>query len=205
MTLIAGILSRRNRPLPESACANLAQSISRNPVDEVKAFRDRTSYFTKVDIGALGEPGFYVDSSGAFSLLAGEPLLANGGSTRRSSRLQDLTAIHEQGLRNNWDVLRDADGTFCMVHYGPESGTLALVTDKLGIRPLYYWLDDDLIVFASALRILEECPLVPKRMDLRAVTEMVGLDAPLADRTPYAGIFLLKAAEVVQITNGKRS
>ena len=86
-----------------------------------------------------------------------------------------------------------------------ESGTLTLVADKLGIRPLYYWMDDESVVFASALRILEECPLVPKKMDLRAVTEMVGLDAPLADRTPYAGISLLKPAEVVQMTNGKMS
>ena len=211
MTLIAGILSRRNRSLPDSACANLAQSISRSPGDEVKAFRDRTSYFAKVDIGAFGERGFYVDSSGAFSLLAGEPLLSDRDSltkrdsTPRSSRLRDLITIHEQGLRNNWDVLREADGTFCMVHYQPESGTLALVADKLGIRPLYYWLDDDLVVFASVLRILEECPLVPKKMDLRAVTEMVGLDAPLADRTPYAGISLLKPAEVVEVAKGKIS
>lgn len=205
MTLIAGILSRRNWPLPDSACANLAQAISRNPADEVKAFRDRTSYFAKVDIGAFGEPGLYVDQTGAFSLLAGEPLLANRESTPHRSRLQDLTEIHEQGLRNNWDVLRAADGTFCMVHYQPESGTLALIADKLGVRPLYYWLDDDLVVFASALRILEECPLVPKKMDLRAVTEMVGLDYPLADRTPYAGISLLKPAEVLQVAKGKIS
>jgi asparagine synthase (glutamine-hydrolysing) len=38
-------------------------------------------------------------------------------------------------------------------------------------------------------------------MDLRAVTEVVALGAPLADRTPYAGICLLKGAEIVQVTN----
>jgi asparagine synthase (glutamine-hydrolysing) len=209
MTLLAGILSRRNRPLPDSVCASLAQSISREGTDEVKSFSGRSSCFAKVDIGAFGESGIYVDSAGALSLLAGEALLSNPetnhGSVLSSSRLQDLTTIHEQGLRNNWDVLSDADGTFCIVHYQPESDTLTLVADKLGIRPLYYWLDDDLVVFASALRILEECPLVPKKMDLRAVTEMVGLDYPLADRTPYAGIALLKPAEVLQVAMGKIS
>jgi len=70
------------------------------------------------------------------------------------------------------------------------------MADKLGIRPLYFWADDDVIVFASALRILEELPLVPKQMDLRAVTELVGLGAPLADRTPYSGISLLRAARL---------
>ena len=102
-------------------------------------------------------------------------------------------------------MLNGADGTFSIVHYQPATAALTLTTDKLGIRPIYYWLDDDLIVFASALRILEECSLVPKKMDLRAVTEIVGLDSPLADRTPYSGISLLKPAEVLQVSKEKIS
>jgi asparagine synthetase B (glutamine-hydrolysing) len=199
MTLIAGIFSRNDRPLTDLACASLRQAISRNPVDEVKTFRDRRSYFVKVDIGAFGEPGVFMDAGGALSLLAGEPLLGNRDTS--SNRLQDLTTIHEQCLQNNSNILREADGTFCIVHYQPRTGTVSLIADKLGIRPLYFWVDDNLVVFASALRILEDFPLVPKRMDLRAVTEIAALGAPLADRTPYAGISLLKAAEIVKVTN----
>jgi asparagine synthase (glutamine-hydrolysing) len=199
MTLIAGIFSRNDRPLADSACASLRQAISRCPADEVKAFRDHRSYFAKVDIEAFREPGVFIDASGALSLLAGEPLLGNRDIS--SNRLKDLTAIHEQCLQNNSNILRKADGTFCVVHYQPHTGTLTLIADKLGLRPLYFWIDDNLVVFASAMRILEEFPLVPKRMDLRAVTEIVALGMPLADRTPYAGIYLLKAAEIVNVTN----
>lgn len=205
MTLIAGILSRNDRPLADSACASLQQLISRNPTDEVKTFRDHRSYFAKVDIGAFRSPGFFMDASGALSLLAGEPLLRDRATSARANRLQDLTAIHEQALNNNWDVLRETDGTFCMVHYQPQTGTLSLVADKVGVRPLYFWLDDELVVFASALRILEELSFVPKRMDLRAVTEVVALGTPLADRTPYASISLLKSAEIVLITSERTS
>jgi len=201
MTLIAGILSRNNQPLPDSACARLSQSISRNPADEVKVFKDHSSFFAKVDVGTFGEPGFIVDQSGALSLMAGEPLLANREAATVSNRQHDLAVVHDQCLKGNWDVLREADGTFCMVHYEPQTRSLSLMADKLGIRPLYFWADDDVIVFASALRILEELPLVPKQMDLRAVTELVGLGAPLADRTPYSGISLLRAGEIVRITN----
>jgi hypothetical protein len=199
MTLIAGMFSRHDRPLADSACARLQQAISRNPADEVRVFRDRRSCFAKVDLEAFREPGLFVDPSGALSLLAGEPLLGNHGIP--SNRLQDLTRIHEQCLKNDSSILREADGTFCVVHYQPQTATLSLIADKLGIRPLYFWMDDNLVVFASALRILEEFPLVPKKMDLRAVTEIVALGAPLADRTPYDGIHLLKAAEIVQVTS----
>lgn len=199
MTLIAGIISRNDRPLADAACASLRQAISRNPADQINAFRDRRSYFAKVDIEAFREPGFFIDASGALSLLAGEPLLSNRDLP--SNRLQDLTAIHEQCLQNDSNILRAADGTFCVVHYQPQTSTLSLIADKLGIRPLYFWMDDNLVIFASALRILERLSFVPKRMDLRAVTEEVALGAPLSDRTPYAGITLLKAAEIVKVTN----
>ncbi len=99
MTLIAGIFNRKGRPLADSACASLRQAISRNPADEVEIFSDHRSYFAKLDIGAFREPGFFRDSKGALSLLAGETLLGNSGIS--SNRLQDLTGIHEQALKAN--------------------------------------------------------------------------------------------------------
>ncbi len=205
MTLIAGILSRNNRPVSDAACASLRESLSRNPADEVSAFRDRSSYFAKVDIGAFGEPGVFKDSGGAISFVAGEPLLAPRDAKFSSNRLRDLTAIHEQCLKNSKDILRAAEGTFCVVHYQPQSRKFLLIADKLGVRPLYYWIGDEVIVFANALRILEENPLVPKQMNLRAVTEIVGLGFPLGDRTPYTDISLLKPGEILEITSARVS
>ena len=59
------------------------------------SFRDHRSYLAKVDIGAFGESGYFVDSAGAFSLLTGEPLLANHDG-ELPNRQQDLKTIHEQ-------------------------------------------------------------------------------------------------------------
>jgi asparagine synthase (glutamine-hydrolysing) len=198
MSLIAGILNRHDHPLPDSISSSLAQSISRNPADEVTEFRYTNAFFARVDFGAFGVPGVLTDQQGALSLLTGEALLRD--SVRDSNRQKELRILHDRCLLNNRDVFKSADGTFSFVHYQPQTETLTLVADKLGVRPLYFWIDDELVVFASTLRVLEECPLVPKQMDLRAVTEMVGLGAPLGDRTPYLGIRLLKAGEIVEIT-----
>ncbi len=199
MTLIAGIFSRNDQPPAYSDCESLLQLISRNSADEVKTFKDRRSFFASVDIGAFCEQGSFTDPNGAVSLLAGEPLLGNGAS----GCLHDLALIHKHALTENWSSLREAEGTFCLVHYQPQTGTLSLVADKLGIRPLYFWIDAERVVFATALRVLEGLSSLPKKMDLRAVTEVVALGAPLADRTPYSGICLLKPAEIVQITDSK--
>jgi asparagine synthase (glutamine-hydrolysing) len=196
MTLMAGIVSRTDRPLETAVCRELARSISRNPHDQVIEFRDRFSYFAKIDIGAFGTRGIFEGENAALSLLTGEPILAN----ESADRFEDLAVIHSECLTGNWDVLRDTRGTFSLAHYVPRSRTLSLISDKLGVRPLYFWIDDDCVVFASALRILEALAPVPKKMDLRAVTEMAALGAPLSDRTAYEGVSFLTAGHVLQVS-----
>jgi len=204
MSLVAGIFNRHNRPVPDSTCLSLARLISRNPTDEVTWFGGANAYFVKIDIGAFAESGSFADESGALSLLTGEPLLRDVPA-RDSNRQQELRILHDKCRQGTWDVFKRADGTFCFVHYQPQTGALTLVTDKLGVRPLYLWMDDEWVVFASTLRVIEECPLVPKKLDVRAVTEMVGLGAPLSDRTPYAGVRLLRCGEIVEISRDTTS
>ncbi|MBC7899302.1 MAG: hypothetical protein H7070_04550 [Saprospiraceae bacterium] len=199
MTLIAGIISRDpNSPVSVSSAESLKDLISRNLSDEPIVFQDKHSYMLKVDIGAYGETAHTVDEDGTLTLLAGEPLLSDEGG--RKSRQADVDSIHNGFIRRDREVLTKAQGVFCAAHYHSSTGTLYLVADKLGLRPIYYWVDDEYVVFASALRILEEFAEIPKKMDLRAVTEIVGLSYPLSDRTPYANIFRIKAAEIVEIS-----
>jgi hypothetical protein len=200
MTLIAGILSRGHHPLPASACDALRQLISRTRSDEVLVFKDERSYLLKVDIGVYGERAHKLDETGALTLLAGEPLLSLDEESAWQSREADVALIHECCKDRRLDVLERAQGVFCAAHYEPVTGALKLIADKLCLRPLYYWMDERYVVFASALRILEGLALIPKTMDVRAVTEIAALGYPLGSRTPYANICLLKAAEVVEIT-----
>jgi hypothetical protein len=199
------MVSRNDRSIPDSACESLRQSISRHGDDVVSDYQDERSYFAKVDIGAFREPGLIAESNGALSLLAGEPLITLGAEASWQSRQRDLELIHEELKRGDREILRRAEGTFCAANYQPSSGTLLLITDKLGIRPLYYWEDENYFAFASALRVLENLPLIAKQIDLRAVTEIVALGFPLADRTPRANISALKSAEILEVTKSRIS
>ncbi|HEV3467909.1 MAG TPA: asparagine synthase-related protein [Pyrinomonadaceae bacterium] len=201
MTILAGILSRREgRGVPDSARADLRRAITRHPSDEVEEFGDGASCLLKVDVGAYGEPASHRDAAGRVSLLAGEALLSSGEADAPwRTRTEDLARLHEAWAGGRWDELRAADGTFCAAHYDPAARRLSLVADKLSLRPLYYWVGEEFAVFASALRVLEALPLVPKEMDLRAVTEMASIGLPLGTRTPYAGVSLLRAGEVLHV------
>ncbi len=201
MTIIAGIFARDpSVRIPHSAIASLRSHISRDPSDTVQAYADPRVLLLKVDIGAYGDSGWVEDDAGRVSLLAGEPLLAGHDSSHHPSRSADLGLLHWKGSTGDWTPLASARGVFCAAHYSPEAHRLTLVTDKLGIRALYFWLDQHYAVFASALRILERVPLVPKVMDLRGVTEEITLGVPLGSRTAFLGIEAIAPAEVVQIS-----
>lgn len=194
MSIIAGIYCRQaNVQIPDSIRESLRRLISRDTTDKVLEFGDERTFFVKVDIGAFAGSGHYEDDRG-FAVLAGEPLLKSGVQGRQSDLCQ-IAAGFEAG---RFDVLRSARGVFCIADYRAQSGVLSLATDKLGIRPLYYTVKDNYVIFSSALRVLEQLSDVPKTMNLRAVTEIAALGYALADRTPYSDISVLKAGEMLQ-------
>jgi asparagine synthase (glutamine-hydrolysing) len=199
MSLMAGIFSRDPAGrVSESARAALRRLISRRE-GNVRAYEDARACLLKVDVGAYGEEAFVEDGEGV-SMLAGEPLLDVGGGDSSHGRARDLELLHVEWKRGGRSLLSKASGAFCAVHYDRRSGSLGLFADKLCVRPLYFWADERHAVFATALRVFEGLDLVPKRLDLRAVTEQVALGAPLSDRTPYVGVLLLKAAEAVDVS-----
>jgi hypothetical protein len=201
MSILAGILNRRRDvPLAISLCDELSRLVSRDARDDVLAFRDRNVALFKVDVGAYGEPGHRFHGSGSVSMLAGEPLLDLGLDPGSGDRASDLERLHDAFDRQDWALFAKTQGVYCAVHYDPGSATASLVADRLAIRPLYYWMGQDYVVFSSALRVVEGLSVVPKTMDLVAVTEMVMLGAPIGSRTAFAEIHALTAGEIVQVT-----
>jgi hypothetical protein len=199
MTIFAGILARGNgAQITEAVCESIRHAISRFRDESIWEFRDDRAFLAKIDIGAYGEPGFLLGKKGSVSLLAGEPLLKENNGHTYSTRLQDLDRLQQNWDSGKWDITSSTRGIFCAAHYEPAKKRISLVVDKLGIRPIYFWVGEEYFVFATALRVLEVFPEAAKIMDLRAVAELAAFGYPLANRTPYSGISVLRAAEIFQ-------
>ena len=206
MTLLAGVFSRRHdTDVPASVCEAIKRALSRRPDECVTEFRDGRVYLAKLDINAYGEPAYRVDPCGSVTMLAGEPILGCDNEGANAGRSHDLQVLHQSWDREDWSVLQGTQGLFSAVYYRPKPATLSLITDKLGVRRLYYWAGESLFVFASALRILESLDIVPKVMNLRGVTEIEGLGYALDDRTPYVGVAALRAAEILKCSDNRLS
>jgi hypothetical protein len=198
MTILAGIVSRdRGETIDRELRRKLRHVISRHS-DEVIELGDGCTMLAKVDIGAFDARAAIEDRAGNLSLLAGEPIF-HAGSGRVSNRAEDLEQLHEQWTRAEWRGLSACSGTFCAAHYDPRDHRLTLIADKLGLRPIYYWVGAKLVVFATSLRILEELEMVPLEMDLRGATEIACFGYPLAQRSGYVDVSTIGAGEVVGI------
>lgn len=93
----------------------------------------------------------------------------------------------------------DLGGDFGFANYDAATDSLQLLTDKLGIRALFVFCATDRVWFSNSLRVMERIADVRKVMDLRAMTEIAFFGWPLADRTPYLDVRVLRPGERLRV------
>ena len=67
------------------------------------------------------------------------------------------------------------DGMFAFAIYDTAKRKLLLGRDRLGQKPLYYFMDGDSLVFASELRGLQQHPQCPQTLDKNALNNFMSL------------------------------
>lgn len=198
MSIFAGIFRRGAGALDDRQCAALRGVLSRYPGETVYEYRSTQFYLAKADIGAFAPPRPLDRTAHSVFVVAGETIVAEGDEDCQDPSTE-MRALHDRFDAGDLDALRHAQGTFCGAYYNEQAHALTLFSDKLAVRPIYYWLDDDLCVFATALRILVDCRLFKRRLDLRGLAEVATLHFPLGDRTAYDGVRTIFPAEMIRI------
>ena len=200
MTIIAGMYAIYGEiDRYSSLWQSMKNVMSRNPEDTLVEFSNRKCCMAKIDVGAFENPAInFVDDS-SFSMLAGEPLVVFSDG-KKVPRNKALELFHDSLRDNQGGGFERSRGMFCSVFY--VSGTLYLVTDKLGLRPLYYLTNGGVFLFASAQRIFEESD-VQLNMSLMGTCEKIVYGIPLGNRTEYDNLFCTKDAEVVKVCGDK--
>ncbi len=203
MSIIAGIYSLKARVrIPDEYVALIRANLSRDPGRAVSEFGDERTHIFRAELDAFKGAGVYTDDRGGATVVAGEPL--NGDHDvydRDRDRDRDVQHIHRDLAEGKTTTLARCRGTFCAV--SAQNGVLSLVADKLGVRQLFYWIGPEFVVFSTALRIIEELPFIPRRMNHRGALEHAALGYPLADRTPYRDVFAMRGGEILQFRGGR--
>jgi hypothetical protein len=195
MTLWAGVYARdSHRPPSPALVHDLKGALSRRPGEDIQLVRFDRAVVAYAETGAFSTPSTHRDEL-ALTIVAGDPLTA--GRPAVSDRDVDIARLHDAWSRGDFAATAETSGTFAALHYDARTGSLSIIADKLGVRPIYFAITDEVVVVANALRMIEAMPSLPKALDVRGAVETLALGYPLADRTPYRDVFAIRDGEVV--------
>ena len=80
------------------------------------------------------------------------------------------------------------NGQFAFALWDERARSLFIARDRVGIRPLFYTIQDGAIIFASEIKALLADPRVPAKLDPVALDQIFSFWSPLSPRTAFQGI-----------------
>ena len=94
-------------------------------------------------------------------------------------------------------------GMFAVALWTESQRRLVLARDRMGIKPLYYYLQGDDIYFGSELKAIFEHPEIPRRLDLEALDLYLSVNYVPGVRTLIDGIWKLPPGHLLEWRQGK--
>lgn len=101
------------------------------------------------------------------------------------------------------DCIKHFNGMFAIALWDARKHRLLMVRDRIGVKPLYFYLGDRQLVFGSELKSVIANPHVPRRIDLCALDLFLTLEYIPGPRTIYQDIQKLMPGHMLTIENGQ--
>ncbi len=195
---IAGIINR-NKSIDLSLIERMQNSIAHRGPDSQSHFVENNIglVHTRLAILDLSENGNQpmFDSSGNFVIVFNgeiynhfqlrKDLIAKGYQFKGNSDTETLLyGFIEYGKH----VLTKLNGIFAFSIYDRSSQSLFLARDQMGVKPLYYYLKDDVFLFGSELKSIVCFEDVDKEIDHNALMNYITLLWSPREKTPFKHI-----------------
>ncbi len=115
----------------------------------------------------------------------------------------DTEVLLHAYLRWGSGCLERLDGMFAFGLFDERDDSLLLARDRLGIKPLYWCLAPEALLFASEPAALLCCPGVEAALNPRAVSALLSFRCPPGAETCFAGINRLLPGELLRLEPGR--
>lgn len=209
---IAGILSiKANSPNPEWIRLMTDAMQHRGP--------DAGAHFEQASIAlghrrlsiidtsdAANQP--FTDASGRYTMVFNGELY-NYRDVRRGLQQQkfktegDTEVLIEAFAEKGFDAIHEFKGMYAFAVWDAISKELTVARDRMGVKPLYYYQDEDWFIFASEIRAILATGLVPRKIDTEGLYEYLMYQSVAAPHTLVCNIRQLEAGHVLRIREGK--
>lgn len=129
-----------------------------------------------------------------------EELLAKGHIFRTKTDVEVILHLYEEcGM----DFPKQLNGQFAIALYDEKTGQLLLVRDQIGICPLFYTIAGGHIVFASEIKAILEYPGVERKLNLKAVDQLMNYPGVVSPMTFFKGVHSLRSGHMLQVVQGQ--
>lgn len=98
----------------------------------------------------------------------------------------DTEVLLKSFVHWKYDVVNHLNGIFSFAIWNSKEKELFIARDHFGVKPFYYSLIDDTLVFASEVKALFKYPGISAKIDSEGISELFGLGP---SHTPGHGIF----------------
>lgn len=95
------------------------------------------------------------------------------------------------------------NGMFAIALFDREDGNIYLVRDRIGKKPLYYWLDGENLVFASELKPIMACPGFHKEIRRDVLSRYLYQQYINAPESIFEHVYKLEPGAVLSFSKGK--
>lgn len=103
------------------------------------------------------------------------------------------------------ELVTRLNGMFTFALWDNKRRILLLSRDRAGIKPLYYYIGRDKLLFGSEIKSLLQEPSVPRELDFQALHAYLSLSYVPAPLTIFTGIKKLPPAHVLEYIDGEVS
>lgn len=129
-------------------------------------------------------------------------LEAKGHTFRTNTDVEVILPLYEEV---GSDFPNHLNGQFAAALYDTRSRELFLARDHMGVAPLFYTVREGKILFASEIKGILEVPGVPRKLNLKAVDQLMNFPGVVSPTTFFRDIFSLRPGHMLRVTeNGVR-
>ncbi len=94
------------------------------------------------------------------------------------------------------------NGMFALVIYDHLEQSLFIARDRFGVKPLYYFLDQDYFIFSSEIRPILSSGLVKNEVSKNALAEYLMFQSTICPNTIIEGVQQIKPAHYAYLSKG---
>lgn len=123
-------------------------------------------------------------------------MLEKGHQFRTETDVETIVHLYEE---YGTEFVNKLNGQFAIAIYDENKRQLLLVRDHVGICPLFYTVADGKVIFASEIKAILEYPGIERKLNMKAVDQLMNYPGVVSPNTFFKSIFSVKPGHMLVV------